>query len=189
MMTRELEVSILAAPLAAIDRRELSQAWYSALRLATPQCAGGVRHCSGRTGPLAEVVQIRARGSASDRNAGIDARCARFSRCESSRPAEEEDLSRAQRSRSSLARRIERTFADARSRPKRATFSLGRGNARVHIMLQSTGTSAMLLALCRPEVRAVVRDALAQARALLAARGISLELHIAEGGRCSLTRT
>ena len=34
MMTQQLEVSILAAPLAAIDRRVLSQAWYSALRLA-----------------------------------------------------------------------------------------------------------------------------------------------------------
>src|SRR6202034_3463065 len=36
MMTQQLEVSILAAPLAAIDRRALSQAWYSALHLATP---------------------------------------------------------------------------------------------------------------------------------------------------------
>ena len=34
MMTQQLEVSILAAPLAAIDRRALSQAWYSALHLA-----------------------------------------------------------------------------------------------------------------------------------------------------------
>ncbi len=30
-MTQQLEVSILAAPLAAIDRRVLSQAWYAAL--------------------------------------------------------------------------------------------------------------------------------------------------------------
>jgi hypothetical protein len=36
MMTQQLEVSILAAPLAAIDRRALSQAWYSALHLARP---------------------------------------------------------------------------------------------------------------------------------------------------------
>ena len=39
MMTQQLEVSILAAPLAAIDRRALSQAWYSALHLARPDRA------------------------------------------------------------------------------------------------------------------------------------------------------
>ena len=40
MMTQQLEVSILAAPLAAIDRRALSQAWYSALHLAGPDQQG-----------------------------------------------------------------------------------------------------------------------------------------------------
>ncbi|HEY1429269.1 MAG TPA: hypothetical protein VGF18_06830, partial [Candidatus Tumulicola sp.] len=33
-MTEQLRVSIVAAPLAAIDPRALSQAWYSALHLA-----------------------------------------------------------------------------------------------------------------------------------------------------------
>jgi hypothetical protein len=70
-----------------------------------------------------------------------------------------------------LSRRIERTFFRPNAPVRRATFSLGRGGARVHIILQSRAGTVTLVALCRPEMRQLVARALAQARLTLAARG------------------
>ena len=188
MMTRELEVSILAAPLAAIDRRALSQAWYSALRFSAGERGGVISRCAADPPRSATIVPFRLRSFESIVHAGCGARPAYAPRRAATGTFANEGLPRAQRKRLSLARRIERTFADVQPCPKRATFSLGRGNARVHIILQTIGTSSMLLALCRPELRAVVRDALGQARAALAARGISVELRLAESRQCFSTQ-
>jgi hypothetical protein len=89
------------------------------------------------------------------------------------------------RPRSPLAQRIEHVFARPNSHPKRATFSIGRGNARVHIILQTKGERATLLAVCRPEERLVVARALTQARFALASLGIGIALHEAGAVGCS----
>jgi hypothetical protein len=81
-----------------------------------------------------------------------------------------------------LSRRIERTFFRQSAPLRRATFSLGRGRARVHVILQSTASTVTLVALCRPEMRRVVARALAQARWALAARGIQFN-HAQGGGK------
>jgi len=83
-----------------------------------------------------------------------------------------------------LSLRIERRFAYSASQIKRATFSMGRGEARVHVILQTNGNVATLVALCRPQMRAVVARALAHARFALAARGFVLDLEM-RGERCS----
>jgi hypothetical protein len=95
-----------------------------------------------------------------------------------------EDLRRGIR-RALLAERIERTFAKAATAPKRATFSMGRGAARVHVILQTSRTGIVLLALCHPDMRVTVARALAQARVALAARGIGIELRTPEEFVCS----
>ncbi|HLX26047.1 MAG TPA: hypothetical protein VKR05_03580 [Candidatus Cybelea sp.] len=181
MMTHELEVSIVAAPLEAIDRRALSQAWYSALHLASParrsrsSAAMQRRPPMPATYPSASVLpralttahlrpQLRQRATAGGAFGG-------------------DPQLPGQVPHSRLAVRIERVFAAA-SIPKRATFSLGRGSARVHVVLQTTPTRTMLVALCRPELRADVGQALAQARAALAARGIALDLRKLGGPAC-----
>ena len=181
MMTHELEVSILAAPLEAIDRRVLSQAWYSAL------------HHVDATRQSREVkVQRRSpMACAAYRNVPSIQRAAATTYLQAQRSVrtvghaafgELQVLRRSQKSR--LAAGIERAFGAA-STPRRATFSLGRGNARVHVVLQTTPAGTMLVALCRPELRADVGQALAQARAALAARGIALDLRRLGGRACS----
>jgi hypothetical protein len=182
MMTHELEVSIVAAPLEAIDRRALSQAWYSALHVAAPPQPS-----------IQPTAQRRSTQPAAPYRVGATRTC------ESTKPylypkgavrivrrgpcaAEAHTVRHLPQSR--LAARIARAFAAA-SMPKRATFSLGRGNARVHVVLQTTPTRTMLVALCRPELRADVGQALAQARAALAARGIRLDLRKLGGRACS----
>lgn len=186
MMTQQLGVSILAAPLAAIDRRALSQAWYSALRFSPPaQPALNVRACTARLCALDGGQRIEC-GSRTPRNARRELQAVRIARnTPAAIHADGEALARRRRAPGSpLAVRIERTFAE-RSYPKRATFSLGRGGARVHVILQSTGERTTLIALCRPELRVVVSRALTQARTALAARGISLELRAFGGRGCS----
>ena len=75
-----------------------------------------------------------------------------------------------------LSRRIERTFFRPEAQVRRATFSLGRGGARVHVILQSNAGTVTLVALCRPEMRELVARALAQARLALAAGGFEIPL-------------
>lgn len=185
-MTNRLEVSILAAPLAAIDRRALSQAWYSALRLAAQPAPaplgaprrragdayGTARRCAPQREPAAKAGAtplhlVRSRGAVSHsvrEGAGCLRRVSRGAR---------------------LAERIERTFADPHANPKRATFTIGRGNARVHVVLQTSGGRTTLLAVCKPEVRVLVARALVQARIALAARGVGIEFCAIGAAECS----
>jgi hypothetical protein len=91
--------------------------------------------------------------------------------------------------RSPLAERIEHAFADRCSHlPQRATLAIGRGNARVHLILQTKGERATLLALCRPDMRLVVGRALADARVALAARGVGVDILDWGGRSCSSIR-
>jgi hypothetical protein len=186
MMMQQLEVSILAAPLAAIDRRALSQAWYSALHLARPD---GNLVSSREGGPRmvampSDATPKRDTQSASPRAAGT--RAAHFKRSKASKITVQPNQPRilADRDAVPLSLRIERRFAYSASQIKRATFSMGRGEARVHVILQTNGNVATLVALCRPQMRAVVARALAHARFALAARGFVLDLEM-RGERCS----
>ena|SRR5579871_1127985 len=181
MMTHELEVSILAAPLGAIDRRALSQAWYSALHLAAParQVAGtGIAQRRSPIPPLPYDTQT-APGAAV---ANADRRSRRRLRLVG-RTYRGEAPALRQSPQTRLAARIERAFGAASS-PKRATFSFGPRNARVHVVLQTTPTRTTLVALCRPELRGSVGEALAQARSALAARGIALDVRKIGGRAC-----
>jgi hypothetical protein len=178
MMTQRLEVSILAAPLAAIDRRALSQAWYTALRLASrgQRISDGTRPRHRVFTPAPARTQ---NATVSAHRTEVETRPPRATPTKPTAISGDEETQNALRRRArccALAQRIERAFGDSSAHPRRATFSMGQGNARVHVILQTRGTSTTLLALCRPELRTVVARALAQARFALAARGIVVEM-------------
>ncbi len=172
-ITNASGISVLATSLAAIDRRTLSQAWYSALHVAadTPHRAANAPKPkpTGANGaaPLvpdraAERVQSRPAVALVATGDALRRGCA--------------DATIERRApRSPLARTIERTFLDPRRAPKRAVFALETGGARVHVALQCTGRSVRLVALCPPSARALVLRALDQARYALAARGVDVE--------------
>jgi hypothetical protein len=175
MMTQQLGFSILTAPLAAIDRRALSQAWYSALHLARdgqPQPTASrqtvLRGASGGTQRVfAPSKEPRSQAPASP----LQRVNKQDERCRNSHAATER---RARRS--PLARKIERTFLDPRSSAARATFTVDGTRARVHVALQSAQGRIRLVAVCPPSVRATVAQALLQARYALAVRGIDLAI-------------
>jgi hypothetical protein len=170
MMTRELQVSILAAPLAAIDRRALSQAWYSALRLARDQQRAPQKCVGDSRGALA---RDRERIRPAPGGVGREARtCACVDALEARSIVGYDSAWRVDRRapRSPLARQIESVLFDPRSQARRASFTIGCG--RVHVVLQSKGDRVALVALCSPALRGIVARALAQARFALATRGI-----------------
>lgn len=170
MMTQELNVCVLAAPLAAIDRRALSQAWYSALHCASEkerspagQSGNGIirrevnRPATVRV--LREVAQREApRAIASrQRNGKAHERC---NSCDADRRARQ----------SSLGRRIARRFLASPAGSQRATFTAG--GKRVHVLVQASAGRVRLVAVCPPVLRETVARALAQARFALASRGV-----------------
>jgi hypothetical protein len=189
VMTQQLEVSIIAAPLAAIDRRALSQAWYSALRLASGSRPTAARASSQRRAGT-EVAAHPKSAPSPARFASGRTRPPRAAATTSTVICGHEaaaDL-RLRAVRCALAARIERAFADPSAHPKRATFSVGEGCARVYVVLQTHGASTTLLAICTPEMQAIVARALAQARFALAARGFGVEPPLKGSLRCSQTR-
>ncbi len=173
MMTHQLEVSILAAPLGAIDRRALSQAWYSALGMASQSAKPRAvpTAASARAHPLA-ARRENAAPSLRRNSEILRPPAIRTKRIASAPGRESATPLHRSAGRGRLAERIERAFSASGGNPKRATFSLGRGSARVHVILQTSAGRTTLLAICRPELRNVVARALSQARIALAARGV-----------------
>jgi hypothetical protein len=186
MMTEQLEMSILAAPLAAIDRRVLSQAWYAALRFGREEPRGS---STVSRAPLRETSCVPPRDAwPARRPVAVRAGFASAARSRAIGPRVPEQIecarSRAVRSpRPELAGAIEKAFGDAALR--RATFSVGRGSARIVVVLQTRGNRTTLIALCRPHLCAAVARALARARVALAARGIGVELRPHGVAACS----
>lgn len=186
MMTQQLEISILAAPLAAIDRRALSQAWYSALRLARDEQIPFTS--KPRRMPVFVPVALREPAAPSE---AVDRRSApkrtespvrsNAPRCSDSEARNACRL----KPRSPIVRTKNNGYADSRGSCKRATFTLGRGRARIHVVIQTKGARTTLVALCRPELRGFVARALTEARLALAARGIGVELAAQGVRRCS----
>jgi hypothetical protein len=188
MMTQQLEVSILAAPLAAIDRRVLPQAWYSALGFAreVPKLSTvPLRRFGVSPNPASPPFEKPMAVVDSER---VPVRASRVAGVTSMRVCAGADCAPrldGRVGRSPLARAIENAFSHPRANVKRATFSMGRGSARIHVVLQTRGRRAALVALCRPELTGVVARALMQARLALASRGVNVELRAKGVQTCS----
>lgn len=176
----QLQFSVLTAPVAAQDRRALSQAWYSALygnrgaKVAAP-----LTHCAPQPG--APAIAQRA-GS---REGSVDSRAVTRVSTPHSRNANPVNAPVERRAvRSPLARKIERVFLRPRPRAQRSAVTIESAHGRVHVLLQPRGTQLKLIAICPPKARTDVAAALAQARYALALRGIGIEAETREAVRC-----
>jgi hypothetical protein len=176
MTTQYVGFSILSAPLAEIDRRALSQAWYSALHLAKER-SGTQPEPMLRAQPTApSPVMPRAQGPATQRRLPIASPPTRAYHV----PVRAEGAGERRAARSLLARRIERELFCPAHPANRATFSVAGSAARVHVSIQRERSGLRLVAVCSPRVRAIVARALEQARFALARRGIALGLLVKE---------
>ena len=163
------KVAVIKARLPYIDRRALSEAWYSALHVAG---SGGLRvparrasdaACDERPETLAAEA-LEPRGGAE--TAATRARAGRPA-SQTKAAGESTALVRARRqSAGSLA------FQRARSYPPfNATLTLGLDGARVQILLRRDGPALRVIALCSERHVELVRRALACADRYLRERG------------------
>lgn len=170
----QLQFSVLTAPVATLDRRTLSQAWYSALygcaangATAKPASVQAASATSTPEAPLHGAV----RGGRCATHEAVAARTAL-----AAAPARADGTPADRRApRSALARKIERAFLRPRSASHKASFAIEDAGGRVHVLLHSHGSRLKLIAICPPKARPRVAQALAQARYALALRGIDLE--------------
>ncbi len=179
-LTQPLEMSILAAPLAAIDRRALSQAWYSALGYAaSARHPERSEHASCHPERSANGVSAKSKDRCNPRRRSLDsARFTRFARDDKAHAARTAsarfDASSSDRRRcSKLAQRFERKLLPAKRVPMRASVAVAGG--RVHVVLQRNRERLHIVALCPTRLEATVARALAQARYALARRGVAVE--------------
>lgn len=175
MMTQQPGFSILSTPLAAVDRRALSQAWYSALHLARDgRGAMPVRPALAQSSSAVPASAHRSSAVSTERPRNENAPSTHASRRSSFDGAATTADRRGVRS--ALARKIEHAFLDPTRQVARTTFSVDGTRERVHVSLQTTGNRVRLVAVCSPSLRAAVAEALAQARYALAARGIEITI-------------
>lgn len=182
-INQQLQFSVLCAPVASLDRRTLSQAWYSALYGSRRSAAhaGSTRNTAG-----AMMYDVPARQRAASTNVPL----ARSAAAGASEPSSRAGTSAAsydgdrRTARSPLARKIERAFLQPKCAARKASFTLEGEHGRVHVLLQSSGARLKLVAICPPNARAQVAQALAQARYALALRGIDLDAATRERVQC-----
>lgn len=179
-ISEQLHFSILSAPVAAVDRRALSQAWYSALYR-----SGGRQSCAAplpETTCAASAVPSR-KGSQLVGSPPQSAPATRAARAEQlSKQGVAPGQRRARHLR--LARQIEELVRRRESKRVAATFFLDGTRARVRVLILSDGGSVRLIAVCSKRVRDSVARALAQARYAAAARGIVLRASTREDTGC-----
>jgi hypothetical protein len=174
MTTATRSVAVVAARLPNIDRRVLSQAWYSALHLTQAQPGAAAARPTSPAPPAAVAAPRNAR-------LGLPVRVAapapvRGVICLQVRPVAPACAER-RAPVTELSRRIEavlvRHVANAPVRP--ATLALKAGDGRVQLLVRNDGSATRVVALCAPHLRERVDRALAHARFALAATGTRIE--------------
>jgi hypothetical protein len=177
-ITEHLQFSVLSAPIASLDRRALSEAWYSALyKQQRPQLTDvhvphrlpgnmAVAKAVERSAPVTHCSQARHDARVALRDVQLGA-------------VNQNEIER-RSPRLPLARNIERAFASPRKQVRAAAFVIEGTRGRVKVLLQSRGARLNLVAICSSTARAHVARALEQARYSLAVRGIELQTETRE---------
>jgi hypothetical protein len=167
-----LALDIVSAPLAEIDRRTLSQAWYSALHLARGAHASAAPGRAPAQSSLGGSRLTTPRGSdAAPASAGGASRASADSSTVAARDVEGER----RRPVTTLARKIERALARPQTLARRVTVTFEGRRGRVELLVRSSGEKLHLIAVCAPGAHDRVVEALAHARFALARRGIGLQ--------------
>jgi hypothetical protein len=174
--TREIGVIQLRLPY--IDSRSLSQAWFSALHLASDAKAPAVARRRAQASVAGAAAAAAAEAPAAPERAAASPRAEKAAlRGHGAAPGEPDPASRPAsrpaRERMRAAALSERAAACSYP-PVRAAFAFGLDGARVQIMVRRDGPTLHVLALCAPRHVELVRRALACADVHLRARGEAL---------------
>jgi hypothetical protein len=176
MTTATRSVAVVATRLPSIDRRSLSQAWFSALHVAV-QPAGRPRSSPA---PGMPPQGSRAAAPRANGTGGPAGSAAGISRPAVHHTAPPSPFATAERrgQPAELTRHIERALVrHAEVRPTRcASIAIKAGDGRIRLLVRTDGATTRVVALCAPNLREHVDRALAAARFALAAAGTHVEV-------------
>jgi hypothetical protein len=167
-------IAVLRTRLPYVDRRSLSEAWFSALHLASGEAPAGVRRTqrppsSDALGSRFARLPATPAESASARPATAFAR--RYAATLRPSSAGGDALLRSIDAPDALPA-VRRATIRARSYPARQTaLTVGVDGSRVQLLLRRDGNVLHVIALCRSDVAPLVGRALARADAHLRVRG------------------
>jgi len=170
--TRNIGVIRLRLPY--IDSRSLSQAWFSALHLASDAKAPGAKRRRAKTNDArAGAAPVKPPASAPRAAAGPRAQGPAAAGARGAAPPGAAQANRPARERVRAAAVAERAVACSYP-PVRASFAFGLDGARVQVLVRRDGPTLHVLALCAPRHVELVRRALACADVHLRSRGESV---------------
>lgn len=178
--TEHLNFSVLSAPIASLDRRALSQAWYSALYGNHNAAESAVTKTRAEVEPARATRVFPAVVPAQARSASVAAPNPTRRVPARLQIAEPERRS----PRSALARKIERALLQPRTGARKTSFAIRDGNGRVQVLLQMRGAQVRLIAICAPRATPRVAAALGQAQYALAGHGIELDAQVRSEASC-----
>jgi hypothetical protein len=174
-------IAVLRTRLPYVDRRSLSEAWFSALHFAAgdaPDLAGRARRPAASGAPGARHSPVSATSGA-----GVPARPAtalarRYAAAVRSSVGCGDALPRPIDGPDALPA-VRRATMRARTYPARqTTLTVGVDGSRVQLLLRRDGNVLHVIALCRSDVAEVVSRALARADAHLRVRGDALRASV-----------
>jgi len=177
-------IAVLRTRLPYVDRRALSEAWFSALHLAageSPHGAGGAARGSVQPSNVAAPHLRAVTHLATDTASTTVPR--RTARSSDQRGVAPRPRTEATRSRSNAA---------AETRPRsypaqRTSLTLAIDGSRVQLVLRREGPLLHVVALCRPDAAPLVRRALANADAHLRRTGESVRASVRVDDRVRVT--
>ena len=177
-ISEQLRFSILSAPVAAADRRALSQAWYSALYRQplkqSPAPSPARRGCGGAC--IAPRVCVRPHAQPPV-NGGARQSLKHEPVCP--RGAVERRAPQLD-----IARKIGELAATRTRKRVAATFIIDASGARVRVLVAANGAKVRLIAICAKKLEATVAAALAQARYAAASGALQLHAQTVEDRKC-----
>jgi hypothetical protein len=175
MTTATRSVAVVATRLPDIDRRALSQAWFSALHLAesAPGRVPAARAAAAAPRDAARPQRESATIAPPVGGARVSPRTNASRAASTPQPPTER-----RKGGGELARRIERAIVKhvAGGPLRAAAIAIDAGDGRVHLLVRTDRATTRIIALCSPHLRERVDRALAHARFALAACGTRLEV-------------
>ncbi len=171
-------IAVVRTRMPYVDRRSLSEAWFSAFHPVAPEVARGEAAERERAvAPAAPKVR-QAHEPHPRAVAGYPSTASRPTAGDSRRDGMPIEVKRSgtQRSRSVHAHAVEtcsRSYP-----PRRTSLTVGLGRERVQLVLRREGAVLHVIAVCRPEVAALVRRALASADAYVRGSGDTLRASV-----------
>ena len=169
-------IAVVRTRLPYIDRRALSQAWFSALHVASDGAPKHGVRCPSQAAVVRSQAARTAHASAPVRTLPAAVQSAR--RSAAKRPGTSADVAarRAQRARTSAT--AARTDDPRSYPPFQTSLSVGIEGARVALLLRREGPTLHVIALCAPANVELVRRALACADAQLRCSGESVRASV-----------